>query len=86
MDPAIPSLVRSLGQEDLHHQALVILVKPGPLRLAGLLAVVVGPGWLVVRRPQGRVVRRRPRRVRWGSDRGAHRGDARGGKDTGGCS
>jgi hypothetical protein len=65
-DPAIPSLVRSLGQEDLHHEALVILVTPRPLRLAGLLPVVVVPGWLVIRRPQGRVVRRRPRCVRWG--------------------
>src|SRR5207249_3430827 len=33
------SCVRSFGEEDLHHEALVILVKPGALWLAGLAPI-----------------------------------------------
>ena len=43
VNPATSSLVRSFGEEDLHHQALVILMKPRPLRLAGFAPVVIVP-------------------------------------------
>ena len=55
------SFVGSFGEEDLHHQALVILVKPGALWLTGFAPIIVLAGGLVIRRPQGGIVESRLR-------------------------